>query len=80
MGSTSKDTIRNYVFFQFHVLKYKLLYFQTTLEVCLYDEDFPDYDDLMFSMNIDVSSLTVGKKEIKQFNIDPEVKISNTSL
>lgn len=57
-----------------------MLYFQNTLEIYLYDEDFLKYDNLISTLKFDISSLTVGKTETKEFLIDPQVKISPQHL
>ena len=57
-----------------------MLYFQDTLQMCLYDEDPLLSDNLISTLQFDISSLTVGKKETKEFIIDPKVKIPNTPL
>ncbi|XP_031728917.1 cytosolic phospholipase A2 zeta isoform X2 [Anarrhichthys ocellatus] len=46
-----------------------------TLEVNLYDNNPLQFDNLMTSLKLDVSSLAVGKKETKDFIIDPEGKL-----
>ncbi|KAM6922712.1 cytosolic phospholipase A2 beta [Lycodopsis pacificus] len=46
-----------------------------TLEVNLYDDNPLQFDHLMTSLKLDVSSLAVGKKETKEFIIDPEGKL-----
>ncbi|XP_075933391.1 cytosolic phospholipase A2 zeta-like [Anarhichas minor] len=46
-----------------------------TLEVNLYDNNPLQFDNLMTSLKLDVSSLAVGKKETKEFIIDPEGKL-----
>ncbi|XP_051937152.1 cytosolic phospholipase A2 beta-like [Hippocampus zosterae] len=48
--------------------------FQTTLQIHLYDED-PLFDELIQTMVIDISTLTEGKTEIKEFAIQPEGKL-----
>lgn len=55
-----------------------VLYFQSTLEINLYDEDPLKYDNLIYTVMFDISSLTVGKKEAKEFIIEPQVKISKS--
>lgn len=57
-----------------------MLYFQNTLEIYLYDEDFLKYDNLISTLKFDINSLTVGKTETKEFLIDPQVKISPQHL
>ncbi|XP_074501749.1 cytosolic phospholipase A2 zeta [Sebastes fasciatus] len=44
------------------------------LEINLYDEDPMKFDDLIATLKFDISSLTVGKKETKEFILDPETK------
>ncbi|XP_077352328.1 cytosolic phospholipase A2 beta [Festucalex cinctus] len=47
---------------------------QTTLQIHLYDED-PIYDDVIQRLMFDISTLEVGKKEIKEFAIEPQGKL-----
>ncbi|XP_077438095.1 cytosolic phospholipase A2 beta [Vanacampus margaritifer] len=47
---------------------------QTTLQIHLYDED-PMYDDVIQRIMFDISTLEVGKKEIKEFVIQPQGKL-----
>ncbi|XP_034408494.1 cytosolic phospholipase A2 zeta-like isoform X2 [Cyclopterus lumpus] len=47
---------------------------KNTLEVNMYDEDSLKQDNLISCLKLDVSSQTVGKKETKEFIIDPESK------
>lgn len=51
-----------------------VMYCQSSVELCLYDEDPMKYDNLIFSTEVDITSLTVGKKETKEYITDPEVK------
>ncbi|KAM9848230.1 cytosolic phospholipase A2 beta isoform 2-T2 [Aulostomus maculatus] len=46
-----------------------------TLQIHLYDEDPLKYDNLIYTLMFDISTLTVGKKEIKEFVIDPQGKL-----
>nr|XP_046258518.1 cytosolic phospholipase A2 beta [Scatophagus argus] len=48
---------------------------KTTLEIRLYDEDTLKYDCLITTLKFDIRSLTIGKKEIMAFTIDPEVSL-----
>ncbi|XP_061646150.1 cytosolic phospholipase A2 zeta-like [Phyllopteryx taeniolatus] len=48
--------------------------FQTTLQIKLYDEDLL-FDDLIQTIRFDISTLTVGKREIKEFAIQPQGKL-----
>ncbi|XP_070833985.1 cytosolic phospholipase A2 delta [Chaetodon trifascialis] len=41
----------------------------------LYDEDSLKFDKLISTIKLDISSLTVGKKETKEFVIDPQGKL-----
>lgn len=50
------------------------MYRQSSVELCLYDEDPMKYDNLIFSTEVDITSLTVGKKETREYITDPEVK------
>ncbi|XP_019737733.1 cytosolic phospholipase A2 beta isoform X2 [Hippocampus comes] len=47
---------------------------QTTLQIHLYDED-PMYDEVIQRIMFDISTLKVGKKEIKEFAIQHEGKL-----
>ncbi|TNN40817.1 Cytosolic phospholipase A2 zeta [Liparis tanakae] len=48
---------------------------KNTLEVNLYDEDPLKSDNLISSIKLDVNSRTMGKKETKEFVIDPKGKL-----
>lgn len=56
------------------------MYCQSSVELCLYDEDPMKYDDVIFSTEVDITSLTVGKKETKEYITDPEVKAFTTDV
>ncbi|XP_061645455.1 cytosolic phospholipase A2 beta isoform X1 [Phyllopteryx taeniolatus] len=56
----------------FHFKLYSNL--QNTLQIHLYDED-PMYDDVIQRIMFDISTLKVGKKEIKEFAIQPQGKL-----
>ncbi|KAM3606464.1 uncharacterized protein V6R79_017023 [Siganus canaliculatus] len=45
------------------------------LEMHLYDEDCLRYDSVISTLKVDIASLTAGKKETKQFIVDPEGKL-----
>lgn len=51
------------------------LCFQKNLLISLYDEDDFKYDNLMHALSFDISSLTPGTKETKEFFIDPQVDL-----
>ncbi|XP_057705231.1 cytosolic phospholipase A2 delta [Corythoichthys intestinalis] len=54
---------------------FKLLsHLKTTLQINLYDEDTM-YDDVIQRFVFDISTLNVGKKEIKEFAIQPQGKL-----
>ncbi|XP_053732056.1 cytosolic phospholipase A2 delta [Synchiropus splendidus] len=48
---------------------------QGILEVRLYDEDPLKYDDLLWTLSVDISTLSVGEKTTKMFRMEPQGKL-----